>query len=255
MTNASAAIRAILETDRYWSLYALGDLAPGYIEHSEWRTAEGTPALVLLYRAATPPVLFATGDPTAVARLVEAVDEPVLYLHVRPDTAEALAPLYRDGGLKPMWRMALDAKRFRPEPSSGCVRLASADGDALERLYGDGRDAGESPDFFFPSMLANGVFFGVWEGGELAAAAGTHLAVPQESVGAVGNVYTRRDRRGRGLAGALTSAVVCELLQMGIRTVGLNVAAHNPAAVRVYERLGFFRYCPYIEGPALRRAL
>jgi len=253
--NASAAIRAILETDRYWSLYALGDLAPGYIEHSEWRAAEGTPALVLLYRATTPPVLFAAGDPLAVARLVEGVDEPVLYLHVKPDTAEALAPLYRDGGLKPMWRMALDAAAFRPVPFRDCVRLSSADGAAIERLYADGRDAGESPDFFFPSMVANGVFFGVWENGELAAVAGTHLAVPEESVGAVGNVYTRRDRRGRGLAGALTSAVTCELLRIGIRTVGLNVAAHNPAAVRVYERLGFRRHCPYIEGPALRKAL
>jgi predicted GNAT family acetyltransferase len=93
------------------------------------------------------------------------------------------------------------------------------------------------------------VFFGTWENGELVAVAGTHLAVPAEGVGAIGNVYTRRDRRGLGLAGALTSAVAGELLRMGVRTIGLNVTQRNAAAIRVYERLGFFRYCDFIEGP------
>jgi predicted GNAT family acetyltransferase len=83
------------------------------------------------------------------------------------------------------------------------------------------------------------------------AAAGTHLAVPEEGVAAVGNVYTRRDRRGRGLAGRLTGAVVEALGRMNIPVVALNVSRQNAAAIRVYERLGFAIHCEFVEGPAL----
>jgi GNAT superfamily N-acetyltransferase len=249
MTSASE-IRGILQRDPGWSLYALGDLAPGYFEHCEWHSADG--AVVLLYRAATPAVLFATGSPKTVARLVEQVADPEVYLHVRPKVAEALAPQYRGTGLKPMWRMLLEPALFRPEECAGRRRLGSEDLAAIEQLYADGRQTGESPDSFFPPMVARGVFFGVREAGELVAVAGTHLAVPAEGVAAIGNVYTRRDRRGRGLAGALTSAVAAELLRMGIPTVGMNVNQRNDTAVRVYERLGFFRSCAYVEGLAER---
>jgi predicted GNAT family acetyltransferase len=76
--------------------------------------------------------------------------------------------------------------------------------------------------------------------------------VPEEGVAAVGNVYTRRARRGQGLAGRLTSAVTLELLRRNIPVVGLNVSQGNFAAIRVYERLGFAIYCEFVEGPAVR---
>jgi RimJ/RimL family protein N-acetyltransferase len=249
------SIRAILRTDPRWSLYALGDLAPGYFEHCEWHAADdGVPALLLLYRAVTPPVLFAAGEPLAAARLAEEIAEPAVYLHVRPEAAQALEPLYRPLEQKPMLRMALDRSRFRPESEANAVPLGKADAARVEKLYADGIETGESPDFFFPTMIERGVFFGIEEDGELAAVAGTHLAVPEEGVAAVGNVYTRRDRRGRGLAGRLTGAVTLELLRMGIPVVGLNVNQRNAAAIRVYERLGFATHCEFVEGPAVRGA-
>ena len=247
------AIRDILSADPRWSLYALGDLAPGYFELCEWYVpSDGEPAVLLLYRAVTPPVLFAAGPSEAVALLAAEAAEPAVYLHVKPETAQALAPRYRFVDRRPMLRMALDASRFRPEPAGNAVRLGTADAARVERLYADGRETGESPDFFFPSMLERGVFFGLQEEGELVAVAGTHLAVAEEGVGAIGNVYTRRDRRGRGLAGCLTSAVTQELLRMNIPVVGLNVSQRNSAAIRVYERLGFATHCEFVEGPAVR---
>jgi predicted GNAT family acetyltransferase len=102
-------------------------------------------------------------------------------------------------------------------------------------------------------MLADGVFYGIREEGALVAAAGTHLAVPAEGIGVLGNIYTRRDRRGRGLAASSTSVVAGELLRMNLSTIALNVAANNETAIRVYERLGFLRYCLYCEGFARRR--
>ncbi len=249
-----ATLRAALGVEPRWSLYALGDLTPGYFELSEWHAAGGSDprAVVLLYRAVEPPVLFASGEPGAVLGLLDEFDDPAVYLHVRSGLVEAMAPWYRDAGLRPMWRMILDPAQFRPESNAGCARLTAADAPAIEQLYLDGREAGESPDFFFAPMVENGVFFGVWEGGELIAVAGTHLVTPEEGVAAIGNVYTRRDRRGRGLAGALTSTVAAELVRMGVQTIGMNVIQRNEAAVRVYERLGFYRYCDFIEGPAVR---
>jgi predicted GNAT family acetyltransferase len=104
-------------------------------------------------------------------------------------------------------------------------------------------------------MLQEGVYRGVWEGRELIAAAGTHLVVPDQGVGAIGNVYTRRDRRGRGLARRVTSAVAAELLRRQIPTVALNVHQDNLTALRIYEKLGFERYCEFREGVAVRKPL
>ena len=97
-------------------------------------------------------------------------------------------------------------------------------------------------------MVSDGVFFGVYKGEALIAAAGTHLVAREESAAAIGNVYVRRDRRGGGLGRAVTAAVLHELA--GIATVGLNVRADNDAAIRVYESLGFVRHCDFREALA-----
>jgi ribosomal protein S18 acetylase RimI-like enzyme len=232
-------------------VFALGDLAPSYWDRCRWhRPASGAPALALVYHAFETPVLFAAGDPAELAPLLDEIPEPVLYLHVRDDVAAMLAARGMTVESKAMWRMLLDPARYRPECAASVARLGPADLDALRQLYADGEDAHEAPEFFLPAMLEDGAFFGVWEAGELAAAAGTQLVVPAEGVAAIGNVYTRRDRRGRGLAGAVTSAVVSELLRRGLPCIALNVSQANGAAVRVYERLGFVRHCGYREGVA-----
>jgi ribosomal protein S18 acetylase RimI-like enzyme len=246
-----ATIRSILNADPRWSVYALGDLAPGYFEHCRWYW-DGAGALILLYRAVTPPVLLAQGGPAAVAQLAEEFEEPEIYLHVPAPVAEALAPRYRAVSLTRMLRMVLDPPRFQPQPAEDAVRLGVADTERLARLYEDGRETGESPDFFFPSMVASGVFYGAVEEGELVAAAGTHLVAPEEGIAAIGNVYTRRDRRRRGHAARLTSAVVAELLHRNVHLVALNVRRANERAIRVYEWLGFVRYCEFVEGLAKR---
>jgi ribosomal protein S18 acetylase RimI-like enzyme len=250
-----AAIRSILLADPAWSVYALGDLAPGLFERCEWfQPATGVPALALVYRGFSTSVLFAIGEPSAlVPALDELSAEPVLYLQVRPEIMPLIEARFQLIERKEMLRMVLDPRAYRPAPAEGAVRLSHADLGELQRLYSGGQATGEAPDFFLPSMLADGVFYGIREKGELVAAAGTHLAVPAEGVGVLGNIYTRRDRRGRGLAARSTSAVVSELLRMNLATIALNVALNNQPAIRVYERLGFRHYCVYYEGRAKRR--
>jgi ribosomal protein S18 acetylase RimI-like enzyme len=253
--NDPAEIRALLQTDPRWAVYALGDLAPDLFQDSFWlRSANGSPALLLLYRGFETPVLFTLGDAARVPTLLgEMNHDGNLYLHVRPEILPVLRTGYDIPHAVAMWRMTLNPADYRPAPTAGAERLGPAEVAALERLYADGAETGESPHFFLPSMVREGVFFGMYEGTELIAAAGTHLVVPQEGVAAIGCVYTRRDRRGRGLGACVTSAVVNELLRMRLAIVALNVSQENTRAARVYERLGFVRYCAYYEGLALRR--
>jgi len=199
-------------------------------------------------------VLFVLGPASSFSTVLdEFSDEPAFYLHVRPEIVTALAPRYRITSLKPMLRMVLDPARF-PVIDPAATRLHAADLGHLQRLYADGRAGGEAPDFFIPSMLETGVFYAIREHAELVAVAGTHLVAPQEGVGAIGCVYTRRDRRSRGLASRVTSAVAAQILRSGVARIALNVNRHNTPAIRVYERLGFTRYCEYCEGLAERKA-
>jgi predicted GNAT family acetyltransferase len=131
--------------------------------------------------------------------------------------------------------------------------LGPADLSSIQSLYADGEEAGESPEYFSPSSIEDGVFFGIRERQELVSIAGTHVVSPQEGVAAAGNVYTRRDRRGNGLAAQTTSAVVKELLQRGIGTIALNVRQENLRATHIYEKLGFEKYCEFREGFAYRQ--
>jgi len=249
------AIRQILETDRPWAAYALADLAPEYSAHARWHVAaHGLPALLLVYRAFRPPVLFAHGPVADLAPLLgEIADQPEFYLSVRPEIAALLRSAgYSISREKRMWRMLLDARRFAPPPHNA-ARLAPADLDELARLYADGDAAGETPPFFDAGMLRHGVYFGIRMHGALVAAAGTHALAAGESTAAIGNVYTKRERRGQGFGMQVTAAVTAELLRLHLRTVALNVEESNSAAIRVYERLGFKRYCEYREGIARAR--
>jgi ribosomal protein S18 acetylase RimI-like enzyme len=245
-------IRALLTTDARWSAYALGDLAPGFYEHCDWHVAaNGSKALIMIYRGFETPVLFAIGESALLESLLDEVEiTPKLYLHIRLEVAAIVKERYERCQTWPMWRMALDASEYRPARVHRAIRLCVDDLEVLERLYSDGDSTGESPDFFLASMLSQGVYFGIHEGSNLIAAAGTHLVASKEGVGAIGNVYTHRHHRGRGYATELTSAVVSELLRMNLPTIVLNVNQSNETAVRVYERLGFVRHCDYCEGLA-----
>lgn len=243
--NDRAAIRNLLEDDRAWCVYALADFAPGFFENCRWHTAPG--GVALFYTGFSPAVFFYHGDPAGVAPALEEADQERFYLQIRPEAVTAVEAQYAIADRVEMLRMALDPGRLLVETIPGARGLTTADLPALQRLY-----SAEPPEFFFPSMLEQGVFYGAWDGCELVAVAGTHIVNVEERVSAIGNVYTRPDHRGRGLAGALTSAVSAELLRRGVTTVALNVRADNQRAVRVYTRLGFSIHCAFVQGVASR---
>lgn len=246
-------VRALLDRDRDWAAYAIGDLAPPFAEHCHWYAPAGRDtALLLLFRAFDPPIVFAMGEVGDVAKLLREIDAPRISLHLRAELVPALAGVYEALAPHRMHRMVLRPGAFVSAATAAVRPIAERDLAAVGRLYQDGHDRGEGPTFFTPAMLQHGTFFGVWEGEELVSIAGTHLYSLALGVCAVGNVYTRADRRGRGLAASATSAVVALALAHGVPTIVLNVAADNPSACRVYERLGFVRYCDFVEGEAAR---
>ncbi|HYE86248.1 MAG TPA: GNAT family N-acetyltransferase [Vicinamibacterales bacterium] len=241
-------IRRILQVDRRWCVYALGDLTDRMFVKCQWFT----PDLTLVLHDYGTSILFAMGT-GSIREALDHVSWPV-HLQVRPDALAEVAKFARISDVKQMVRMAYDgaANRTRPTADTEVRRLGLTDIEALKRLYADGEATGEAPDFFYDSMVPNGVFFGVYEGPELVAAAGTHLFAPEEDAAAIGNVYTRRDRRGRGLGKAVTSAVLARLRH--VKTVGLNVRHDNAPAIRVYESLGFVTHCDFREAVAHPRA-
>src|SRR5947209_2005552 len=137
--SETGPIRAILETDRPWAAYALGDLAPPEWERCEWLLAAGgAPALLLLYRGFEVPVLFAFGPPPAVRGLLAGVDELEVSLSVRPELEPVLRERFAVCDDTPMWRMLLDPARFPGVGASAAERLTAADLPAVRRLYADG---------------------------------------------------------------------------------------------------------------------
>jgi predicted GNAT family acetyltransferase len=96
-------------------------------------------------------------------------------------------------------------------------------------------------------MLETGFYYGVRRGAVPVSVAGVHVYSPRYKAAALGNITTRRDVRGHGLATIATARLCQELLRAGIEHVGLNVQADNRSAIACYTKLGFERVADYGE--------
>lgn len=245
-----AAARARLETDRTWAAFSLADLDPPFAQHASWFGAPAGDSVVLVYRAFEPPLLVCHGqdaDPQALRAAADTLGPSGLaYVTARGAWLPLVGRCFTRFEPRRMVRMQLDTSLVRTVPSIPVVTLGPSDLPAVEALYRE-----EPPAFFLSDHLAHGVYFGVRSAAaDVVSVAGTHVLSTRSRVAAVGNVHTRSDHRGRGLAQAVTGAVVGELLRRGIDTIVLNIVAGNEAARRVYERIGFVEVCEYHEGPA-----
>jgi RimJ/RimL family protein N-acetyltransferase len=248
ITTDKPAILAFLERDRFYAAYAIGDLAPGMFEQSTWAVAEEAgrvQALVLHFHGLTPPALFLMGAHDGLSAILKhSLCPSPVYVTCRSEHLPLTQALYDWHDTIVMWRMVLRPPRFRPV-ARACKELCSADAAQLSALYTLG-----GGDAFTLAQLRHGVFYGVIVDHRIVAVAGTHLVSPEYGVAAVGNVFTHPAHRGQGFATAVTSAVVSSLLRAGIRDIVLNVSQTNRSALDVYEKLGFERYCSFLEGPA-----
>jgi ribosomal protein S18 acetylase RimI-like enzyme len=256
-----ARLRSFLNTDRAWADYALGDLEPELFRLTDWYGVvddgvanDGAEeqgdliALAMIYRGLQPPICFLMGDERGIDLILDqTVRLPEIGLSVRDEHLPLLEKYYQVTDAARMWKMALDAREFRPVPGEA-LEITVADVPDLLALYAFG-----GGDAFSPEEIERGVFCGYRQAGRLIAVAGTHVVSDNGRVAALGNVMTHPDWRGRGLASTATSAVVARLIDRGVSTIGLSVSRENAAAIRVYEKLGFKKHVAFHEGCAVRK--
>jgi len=245
-------IASFLRRDRLYAAYALGDLDGPNRVRVAWGMAyddAGAPtALVMHHEGLVPQPLFLMGAPDGCRTILESVLKPRdAYLQGTELHGAALSDLYELDAPTTMLRMVVDRDSFQPF-AGPAERLSALDTDDLNRLYQLGFRAG-----FPPSVLEEGVYYGVRVRGRLVSAAGTHAINPREGIAVVGNVMTHADFRGHDFAKMVTSSVTSELLDR-VSDVALNVHHDNDPAVAAYARLGYRTHCQLIERLVRRRA-
>ncbi|MBN9657483.1 MAG: GNAT family N-acetyltransferase [Acidobacteria bacterium] len=239
-----AAIRRLLDRDRIWALYALADLDDGLFEDCQWWVCGE--ALALVFEGISIRPIFVMGEGAELRELLGRMPADWGYLNLRTEQLAEAPGLWSYQEQHVMHRMVIEDWRPR---TGDCVVLGPEHESEIRQLYETGDGGGVA---FAPYQLATGFFRGVRRDGALVAVGGVHVVSRAESVGGVGNIFTRPDCRGQGLAQVAASAVVEALRAEGIRTIGLNVESTNAPAIAAYERLGFQARFTYVEGPARR---
>ncbi|OGR81073.1 MAG: hypothetical protein A2X32_09015 [Elusimicrobia bacterium GWC2_64_44] len=239
-----AVIEAFLRKDTPQNIYTIGDLDDFFWGHTAWlgvKRAGALKALALLYTGGATPTLLAlcaAGARPWARELIKrwaAVLPPVFYAHLSPGLADALGRVRKLVSHGTHTKMTLvDKKRVLAADTSGTAVLSGRDLPALLKFYAQSYPG----NWFEPRMLETGMYYGIRERGALAAVAGVHVYSRKYKVAALGNITTRPDMRGKGLATKVTARVCRELLK-NVSAVGLNVKADNAAAVGCYRGLGF----------------
>ncbi|HEX3051534.1 MAG TPA: GNAT family N-acetyltransferase, partial [Aggregatilineaceae bacterium] len=166
-------------------------------------------SVLLTYYGLEPMIFTGFGDVDGMAAIFADLLLPEEMYFVMPPEMEPILAEWYDGldeHMEREWRMVVHPHQFNaPEPIQETVcRLEPEHADALTILYALAANRGEVIISFTPWQIAHGVFYGVWDGETLVAAAGTHVWSPGEHIAAVGNVFTHPKYRGRGLATACT---------------------------------------------------
>ena len=252
--HAKDEVERFCRKNPFLHAYSLGDLDDFFWPHTTWfalREHGQVRHLALLYSDLTMrmPTLLAYAE-QADHRMGELMGAllPVLprrfHLHATAGALDALTDDYRIQPHGTFHKMGLtDRTRLAEFDGSAAAALSAADTEDLRALYA----ASYPGNWFVPRMLETGFYFGIRRGAVLVSVAGVHVYSQRYKVAALGNVTTRPDTRGQGLATTATARLCQELLRAGIECIGLNVNADNRGAARCYEKLGFQRVAEYGE--------
>ena len=132
---------------------------------------------------------------------------------------------------------------FAPLAQMVCdAPLPSIDGPPIMPLGNDHRDdvlaltAVVYPHYFRPRTMEMGRYFGIYEGGQLAAMIGERLG--STTTREISAVCTSPDCNGRGYARRLMAFLTNDLIASNIQPF-LHVSHENERAKEMYERIGF----------------
>lgn len=239
------------EKDPYLFGYNLGDLDDFYFPHCQWMVAYLERAHIqealLVYTGLDVPSVIAFGVGDLFDDLMrEAVSllPDRFFGHYQMRSRDILRTIYTEKPLGHFHKMAL--RTFSPAESGTdrrIIRLDQSHEAQLKAFY----QVAYPENYFTPKMLETGKYVGWLEDGRILSVAGVHVYSQRYNIAVLGNIATDPGARGRGLATAVTSRLVHELVNEGLR-VGLNVREDNAAAISCYLTLGFEKVHEYEEG-------
>ena len=254
-----AEIAAWLRRAAAMHVYALADLDDFFWPNSHWwgwRAGSGDSdelrAVALLLQGFALPVCYAVAPPDdpAMAQLLAALGSRLparSFVNLMCGGIGHLSGGHLENAAQ-FVKMTISPALAQACPVAADVRLLTpAHLPALEALHPDVTAADGDQRFFAPYMLERWPYAGIFSGAELIAAGGCHVLSETYGVAAIGNVLTRPDARGRGLATRI-SQTLCTWLAPRAATIGLNVKADNAVALRCYSRIGFREVVRYEEG-------
>ena len=243
-------ILSYLEQQRDYCAVAIPYLDPRQGFGSRWFLAEKGEAfaLCLLSERFSSDWIFIMGDVELLDQLFPSLRLPGrAYLTCQPDHLGVVQKYYHLEWQRLLKRLKVERGNFSPAGDGEPRPLGPKDTTAANDLY---RTWGQPT--LSPGQLRKGVYFGIWQNGELISAAGTLFISKTYELGCVGNVLTRPGYRGRGLATACTSAVTSKLLET-CREVILDVEPGNEPAMKMYGKLGYREVCFLVEALGERR--
>lgn len=250
-------IRLLLRPHKRYAAYGLAQVEAPLFVQSRWWLAEGDgePALLMHSRGGLGRALLTLGDDIALYALLSLHPGPAYsFATLELDHLPVMRHFFSFSNTRPMLRMLVDKRTFAAAPT-----LQEDSPYALRRL-----SAGDTPDVnrlnaseglgirYSGSQIRDGVYYGVFLDGMLAAMAGTHGVSKADRIAVVGNVFTHPGHRDRHYALQATSAVTRELLETCDEVV-LTVDPGNEPATRAYTRLGYQEESRLIESAVTRR--
>ena len=262
-TRDRDALERFLRRDAAAQVYGLADLDAPFWPDARAFTSQGPDgeieALLLRLDALELPIVYAVAPPeheptrALVAALAPELPD-VFFANLPLGVARVLAPRYEIEPQGEHVKMALlEPDALAAVDTSRVERLDPEHYDELRAFYAGAYLPEERGGRFLARyMLELAPWFGLREAGALVSVAGLHVLSRRYGVAAIGNVATRPDRRGRGLARAVTARLSRELATQ-LPTIALNVAVTNTAARRCYLGLGFREVLRYDEA-LLRRS-
>lgn len=241
-TRDKSQLRELLAADPTCSAYLLGDLAEPFFSQCRWLVAGQRGRLegaVLVYNGLSVPAVLSFGAPDAVHAVLAhfARELPQLcYAKFPLEHADLFPKFFQLDYLERLWVMGLEATQLqRPARLLEATQLSKATPlGPIVTLYND-----YPGNYFEPSQLESGLYFGAYAEGQLLAIAGTHVLAPTEGIAVLGNIVTGKGARQRGYASACVTRLVEALAAKGCATIALQVAADNAEAISCYRKLGF----------------
>lgn len=248
------ALAALFQRNFEAHAYGLADLEEPYWSASRW-WRRGDAALGAIDIGDDGEVVYAVSpaDPAGTLDLLAEVSDqlPERWVATGPiGMAERLSGTHDADWSAPHVKMQLSRPERLPEPDPRVVALDRTHVPAMSTLFAETHDASS---FFVPDLVDSGHYLGIFEGDELIAVGGVHVASSAFDIVAIGNVATRPSHRRTGLGRAVV-ATLSHRLRAQFAVVTLNVATDNQAARDLYEELGYADVHRYEEAELVRRA-